>query len=701
MSICNHADGFINSNGEMMKTSKIVVLTLLCQVAMSQVSTVRPLFRNARTDSASVNRIIPKDSSRVYLPRKTQIDTLNFGTNHPAGSIRSGFDSARAATSSPWQITTAKIASEAVTSAKVDTGSLFTKFQRADERSVKIDGSLASGAGIAIGTINPVSFGGLTHTVEHSFDMRGDTLDCWFTGVGNHTYYTYSVDAKSVVWSTPVLVLSNHFFPTVVKYNGTYYLFAKKNSLTENIYAYSSTDRITFTALKGGSPILTRSTTPTDFNYYIFNTGFDIVDDTVHMLFDCSSSTSNFNLGYAWANINTLNFDDNKGTEPVIWNGGASQLMFVENRNAFLCLTYDQSSQHGGFGPGYTCDLVIFYASKTANLTADTSWKQATGFSITDPGHWLTDPSMIFTTSTSKSWGSLLYYNNDQDIGKVAYGGIDNETDFYDAVTNPVSVLNSNVSFGGMVKAREFQAGISGYRMRVDEDNREAFLETGYKHNNNQQSTINQEMKLRILPSGIMDIGSTGESRGAIGNFDQLTIYKDTYIGISGKVSLGASATDYPSIGYAIDFTDTSGVYRYRSGDGLGRIQFNLNGIQFYTAPTGTLGGQISFTSAMKMFNGKVAVGGTANPSETFEVQSGRLYLAGTSAATSGITFDSGGIYLETTTNNIVLSPGARVKITLSQVPVYTNNAAAVAGGLGQGVIYRTGGDPDALSIVH
>lgn len=33
--------------------------------------------------------------------------------------------------------------------------------------------------------------------------------------------------------------------------------------------------------------------------------------------------------------------------------------------------------------------------------------------------------------------------------------------------------------------------------------------------------------------------------------------------------------------------------------------------------------------------------------------------------------------------------------------PVYANNAAAVAGGLGVGEVYRTGGNPDLLCIVH
>ena len=34
-------------------------------------------------------------------------------------------------------------------------------------------------------------------------------------------------------------------------------------------------------------------------------------------------------------------------------------------------------------------------------------------------------------------------------------------------------------------------------------------------------------------------------------------------------------------------------------------------------------------------------------------------------------------------------------------IPVYANNAAAIAGGLAAGDFYRTGADPDPVCIVH
>jgi hypothetical protein len=39
--------------------------------------------------------------------------------------------------------------------------------------------------------------------------------------------------------------------------------------------------------------------------------------------------------------------------------------------------------------------------------------------------------------------------------------------------------------------------------------------------------------------------------------------------------------------------------------------------------------------------------------------------------------------------------------ISISSVPVYTNNAMAISSGLVAGNLYRLGGDPDYLCIVH
>lgn len=49
----------------------------------------------------------------------------------------------------------------------------------------------------------------------------------------------------------------------------------------------------------------------------------------------------------------------------------------------------------------------------------------------------------------------------------------------------------------------------------------------------------------------------------------------------------------------------------------------------------------------------------------------------------------------------VVKSPTFDGTVTITTLPVYANNAAAIAGGLVAGNLYRTGGNPDPVCVVH
>lgn len=68
------------------------------------------------------------------------------------------------------------------------------------------------------------------------------------------------------------------------------------------------------------------------------------------------------------------------------------------------------------------------------------------------------------------------------------------------------------------------------------------------------------------------------------------------------------------------------------------------------------------------------------------------LYIRGASIV-------SGGNLI--TSNVFSVAKTGRVTLTTTGVPVYANNAAALAGGLTAGQLYRTGADPDPVCIVH
>jgi len=76
-----------------------------------------------------------------------------------------------------------------------------------------------------------------------------------------------------------------------------------------------------------------------------------------------------------------------------------------------------------------------------------------------------------------------------------------------------------------------------------------------------------------------------------------------------GLLTIGRSGNEYPSVGYNVRYTGSTGSYTYNVGDTAAMIKFGQNGgrIETYTAGSGSGGSSISFT-----YGPYVAVGGTS-----------------------------------------------------------------------------------------
>ena len=72
-----------------------------------------------------------------------------------------------------------------------------------------------------------------------------------------------------------------------------------------------------------------------------------------------------------------------------------------------------------------------------------------------------------------------------------------------------------------------------------------------------------------------------------------------------------------------------------------------------------------------------------------------RLTHTGVNSVNDGILF-----YNNTTGTDSIISP-AELQLVPHTLAIYANNAAAVAGGLVAGQLYRTGADPDVVCVVH
>ena len=95
----------------------------------------------------------------------------------------------------------------------------------------------------------------------------------------------------------------------------------------------------------------------------------------------------------------------------------------------------------------------------------------------------------------------------------------------------------------------------------------------------------------------------------------KLHVQGSTYIGnentdASYRVSIGASGGDYGSIGYGYKYSLISNSHSYAIGDYASQLRFNNGGFSFLTAPIGTAGNPVNFTTAMTIQqNGNVGIG--------------------------------------------------------------------------------------------
>ena len=97
-----------------------------------------------------------------------------------------------------------------------------------------------------------------------------------------------------------------------------------------------------------------------------------------------------------------------------------------------------------------------------------------------------------------------------------------------------------------------------------------------------------------------------------------------------------------------------------------------------YVSTNGNIGIGTIFQQSKLDVEGGVAIGAT---------------YSGTSAAPSNGLIVEGNVGIGTT------NPTSKLQIV--GLPVYANNAAAIAGGLTAGALYRTGADPDPVYVVH
>jgi len=140
----------------------------------------------------------------------------------------------------------------------------------------------------------------------------------------------------------------------------------------------------------------------------------------------------------------------------------------------------------------------------------------------------------------------------------------------------------------------------------------------------------NSTEKMRILSNGNVGIGTTGSAWDTITN---LQVKNASLGGFFGNTYLGAN-TYYAS------------AWKYITTDFASRLEMQSGRFEFYTAPSGTAGNNISFTQAMTITQGGNVGIGTSSPNSLLQVgnfsNNSILTLAAEASSVSSIYFGDG-----------------------------------------------------------
>lgn len=271
---------------------------------------------------------------------------------------------------------------------------------------------------------------------EIIMQSNATTADMWYratSGAFNADsiiYYTTATNGLLNNWTLPGTIISQKgFFPSMTHKGSTYYMFIKQRKQEGlppdfnegDIYFYSSTDKINWTVLNSGNPVIIHSSDPNSWYHKIYNVGAVIIGTTIHLLVEGKSDTSSgaYSLGYALADISNPVFS--LTSAPQILNGSNPNLIHVEKNNSLLVM-YSE----GFFYPTYYKVLTRFAKSSlTTTLTNENAWSISPFIPTTladtalNGPHYPADFSIAFTPG--KTYPAMVTYSYDQLKGYQAY----------------------------------------------------------------------------------------------------------------------------------------------------------------------------------------------------------------------------------------------------------------------------------------
>lgn len=206
----------------------------------------------------------------------------------------------------------------------------------------------------------------------------------------------------------------------------------------------------------------------------------------------------------------------------------------------------------------------------------------------------------------------------------------------------------------------------------------------------------NNKVRLTISSSGSVGIGTASpksklDVAGAIIGFD-------SYFGKTYPISAGTSGASYSSVGYGLTFSDTTANYRYRiNNDYSSMLSFRSGGFDFNTAPIGTAGTIIPYTTAMVILqNGNVGIGTISPANKLYVTAAPPIGVPDIPVAVIENTSNNGsadGLHIKAGSNTISGSSYIRFLRPDGQLTGYIQQ-------VGGGVVYASASDKRLKNII-
>lgn len=252
----------------------------------------------------------------------------------------------------------------------------------------------------------------------------------WYRGHSSNHAVGFENSTNGISWvaytSNPILA-ATHYFPYVVKDGDCFYMFVQDS--TTNMYLYNVTDYTNPAIMNSGNPVYTHSSNTGDWDYHIYNPGVAI-DSTGkwHMILEGKTSSSNFQIGYAYSNLTELDWSAHRSTSPVITtskDAGCPCLTYVPDRNALLSVHSVTSNTVGYWW------IIASYASLSDDLTQASSWHQVSTsrFVIQETNVHITDAALM--TNFNDTYPIMISYVHAQVNIYQTYCDL-SLTEFYD-----------------------------------------------------------------------------------------------------------------------------------------------------------------------------------------------------------------------------------------------------------------------------